>query len=79
MRNEQLKNLFQLVLLAVVVYLLFSWITDDTCRLSGCDNKATGWKYYEEHQSGVFGGCIGACRMSSSGGYCSKEHVYADR
>jgi hypothetical protein len=77
--NERLKSLMQLVLVGIVVYFLYSWLTDDTCRLSGCDNKAIGWKYYEEHQPGVFGGCIGACRMGDSGGYCSKEHVYADR
>jgi hypothetical protein len=66
---------FCLFVLSLTLYSCFS----NTCDLSGCEREATGWKYYETHQKGVFGGCIGACRMSDSGGYCSKDHVLKDR
>lgn len=62
--------------------LLLSWIlngcVNSECRLKGCSREAIGWDYYTEHQPGVFGGCIGACRMKDYGGYCSKNHVIQD-
>jgi len=67
-------NLLFLITLGLLLNSCFS----NTCNLKGCDREAIGWKYYETIQPGPFGGCIGACRIESTGGYCSKEHVYED-
>jgi hypothetical protein len=72
-----MKNVLRIGILLVAAYFVYS-LFDNTCKLSGCDNEAIGWKYYDTHQKGPFGGCIGACRMTSSGGYCSKAHVLED-
>jgi len=76
--NHNVKNNILKVLIIFSMSIFISSCSN-TCRLNGCEREATGWKYYETHQKGPFGGCIGACRMSDSGGYCSKEHVLQDR
>lgn len=73
-----MNKLLSIGLVLLLFYFVY-WMFDDSCRLSGCDREAIGWKYYTTHQKGVFGGCIGACKMSSNGGYCSKEHAIKGR
>jgi len=65
--NERLKGLIQLVFVGILVYFLISWLTDDTCRLSGCDNKGIGWQYCPQ--------VGGPCKPKGYGGFCSREHV----
>ena len=67
------------IVYCLLVLLITLYSCSNTCDLRGCDKQATGWKYYETHQKGPFGGCIGACRMSDSGGYCSKRHALKGR
>jgi hypothetical protein len=42
------------------------------CDLEGCEAEGEGWENYEDNPE-----CASytACRIKSSGGYCSKNHA----
>lgn len=59
---------FCLLVLSLTLYSCFS----NTCDLSGCDREGQGWENTRTEPS-----CAswGACKIDSSGGYCSKSHA----
>ena len=65
-------NYFKSIVFISLVTLLFS-CTGNTCDLSGCSNEGIGWTNGSECTP--YGG---ACRLSETGGYCSKSHALRD-
>lgn len=70
MKMNKIMTIFGALMIASLIMTSCS----NKCAYKGCDAEATGWKHYTSKQDGPFGGCIGCCRMSPRGGYCSKNH-----
>lgn len=62
-----MKNL----LLSCLFFLMIS-CNSNKCDLEGCEAEGEGWENYEDNPE-----CSSytACRIKSSGGYCSKNHA----
>jgi|SaaInlStandDraft_1057018.scaffolds.fasta_scaffold626133_1 hypothetical protein len=73
-------KVIKLLLLFTALYFSWSWLTDNSCELDGCEREGKGWKNsYTLLDKGIAdGGCYNVpCRpVGASGGYCSKSHAY---
>jgi hypothetical protein len=55
-----------------------SSFSSNSCKLSGCNQKAQGWHHDLESAEMRQAGLYGADRIAEKGGYCSRDHAYED-
>ena len=72
---KKFKMFLSILSISFFVFIAFGSMDDGTCDKSGCDNQATGWTNGSECAQYSYS----VCRLTSSGGYCSKNHAIADR
>ena len=73
-------KIIKLLLLFTTLYFCWSWLTDTSCQLDGCERESQGWKTdYNLLDKNIFkGGCYTIpCKPlgGTISGYCSKEHA----
>lgn len=73
------KKFNKIVVFSLIIFSSIFSSCSDTCERSGCKNKATGWKHYSDKSDSEFGTCIGCCRDTNHGGYCSKNCCAEDQ
>ena len=56
----------------LVIFISSISCSNGSCDLDGCDRKGEGWTNSSDC------GALYPCRLSESGGYCSRSHAFKD-